>query len=260
MHTGNLEKVMHGVSFDAPRTVTPLVCVRCSLRDLCLPLGLMAGELDHPELQIGRRRKLTLGQSAFRAGDPFETLYVVRTGFLKTEMLAADGRSQVTGFQMAGEIFGLDGIGAGFHSSDAVALEDSEVCQISFPELEGLAEQVPSLRRQLHKIMSREIVRDQGVILMLGALRAEERLIAFLLNLSERFASRGYSPVEFHLRMSREEISSYLGVKVETVSRAFSYLRDAGLITVRKKHIRLLDVTALKVRLATPTASKSPRF
>lgn len=250
---------MHGVSSDSLRTAALVTCTRCTLRDLCLPLGLTEDELDHPELQIGKRRKLTLGQPAFRAGDPFEMLYVVRTGFLKTEMLAADGRSQVTGFQMAGEIFGLDGIGAGFHSSDAIALEDSEVCQIPFPELEALAEQVPALRRQLHKIMSREIVRDQGVILMLGALRAEERLIAFLLNLSERFASRGYSPVEFHLRMSREEISSYLGVKVETVSRAFGYLRDAGLIAVRKKYIRLLDVTALKARLTKPAASQGSR-
>ncbi|PKO83852.1 MAG: transcriptional regulator [Betaproteobacteria bacterium HGW-Betaproteobacteria-11] len=253
---------MHGLGsgFDALRTAPPVACMRCTLRDLCLPLGLMEDELDHPEIQIGKRRKLVLGQPAFRAGDPFEMIYAVRTGFLKTEMLAADGRSQVTGFQMAGEVVGLDGIGEGFHNSTAIALEDSEVCQVPFNELEALAEQEPSLRRQLHKIMSREIMRDQGVMLMLGALRAEERLIAFLLNLSERFASRGYSPVEFHLRMSREEISSYLGVKVETISRAFSYLRDVGLIAVHKKHIRLLDITALKARLATPATGKSPRF
>lgn len=249
---------MSEVSDNVPRSPALLPRGRCLLRDLFLLMGLTENELDHPDLRIGKLRKVAMGQLVFRAGDSFEMLYVVRTGFLKTEMLTADGLTQIIGFQMAGEILGLDGLSTGVYRSDAKAIEDSEVWQISFSELEVLAERIPALHRQLHKIISHEIARDQSVILMLGALRADKRLIAFLLDLSARLATRGYSPVEFHLRMSREEISSYLGVKVETVSRAFSYLRDAGLIEVSKKHIRLLDVAALKARLTSTPGSKEP--
>lgn len=230
---------------------------QCSLRDLCLPLGLAEDELSHADVLIGKRRKVARGQSIFRVGDPFESLYTVKTGFFKTEVLTEDGRNQVTGFQMAGEIFGMDGISTGIHSCDVIAIEDSEICLIPFAELEMLSVQIPTLQRHLHKIMSREIVRDQGVIMMLGAMRAEERVVAFLLNLSQRFAVRGYSPVEFHLRMSREEISSYLGLKIETVSRAFSHLREEGLIDVDKKHIHLFDVSALQALLAKSAAIKN---
>jgi CRP/FNR family transcriptional regulator len=213
--------------------------------------GLTEGELDHVDTLIGKRRKVARGQHLFRAGDPFEAIYAVKTGFFKTEVLTAGGLNQVTGFQMAGEIFGMDGISTEAHSCDAIALEDSEVCLIPFADLETLSVQIPALQRHLHKIMSREIVRDQGMMMMLGTLRAETRVVAFLLNLSQRFAARGYSPVEFHLRMSREEISSYLGFTIETVSRMLSQLRNAGLIAVQKKYIQLLDVPALKSLLAT---------
>lgn len=227
-----------------------IACSQCNLRELCLPLGLAEEELNHVDALIGKRRKVTRGQGLFRVGDPFEAIYAVKTGFFKTEVLTEGGLNQVTGFQMAGEIFGMDGISTEAHSCDAIALEDSEVCLIPFEDLEMLSVQIPTLQRHLHKIMSREIVRDQGMMMMLGTMRAETRVVAFLLNLSQRFAARGYSPVEFHLRMSRQEISSYLGLTIETVSRALSHLRDTGLITVQKKHIQLLDVPALKSLLA----------
>jgi CRP/FNR family transcriptional regulator len=94
--------------------------------------------------------------------------------------------------------------------------------------------------------MSREIVRDHGVMMLLGSMRAEERLAAFLLNMSQRFTARGFSPSEFHLRMTRDEIGSYLGLKLETVSRAFSRFQDEGLVAVQQKHIRILDTPGLK--------------
>ena len=161
-------------------------------------------------------------------------------------IILEDGRDQVTGFQMTGEVLGLDGISTEHHSCNAIALEDSEVCVIPFSRLEELSRQVESLQHQFHKIMSREIVRDHGVMMLLGSMRAEERLAAFLLNMSQRFNARGFSSQEFNLRMTREEIGSYLGLKLETVSRAFSRFQEDGLISVQQKHVLLLDAAGLK--------------
>ncbi len=147
---------------------------------------------------------------------------------------------------MAGEILGMDGISNDRHSCNAVALEDSEVCRIPFDTLESLASEIRSLQSHFHRVMSREIVRDQGVMMLLGKMRAEERLAAFLLNLSQRFTARGFSASEFHLRMTRDEIGSYLGMKLETVSRCFSRFQDDGLISVQQKHIRILYIPGLK--------------
>lgn len=232
-------------------------CAQCSLRELCLPLGLNEDELSQVDTLIGKRRKVARGQRLFRAGDVFESLYAVKAGFFKTEVLTENGRNQVTGFQMAGELLGIDGISTDMYSCDVIALEDSEVCLMPFYGLDAISGQLPSLQRHLYKLMSREIIRCQGVIVMLGAMRAEERVVAFLLNLSQRFAARGYSPVKFLLRMSREEISSYLGLTIETVSRVFSHLRETGLIDVDKKLIHLRNVAALKALLAKTTVAKS---
>ncbi len=231
-----------------------MTCSQCNLQELCLPLGLSEAELALVDNLVGGRRKIARGQSVFRSGDAFTAIYAVKLGFFKTEVLAEDGRHQVTGFHMAGEVLGMDGISTEAHSCDAVALEDSEVCLLPFSELEMLSGQVPTLQRHLHRVMSREIVRDQGMMMMLGSMRAEERVVAFLLNLSQRYVTRGYAAAEFHLRMTREEIGSYLGLKLETVSRAFSRLQDEGLIAVEKKHIRLVDVPRLRLLLAQAAA------
>ncbi len=236
-------------------SITPalkLACSQCNLRELCLPFGLSESDMVRLDRLIGGGRKLKRGQHLYRAGEPFESIFAVKAGFFKTDVLTEDGRDQVTGFQMAGEILGMDGIGTELHTCNAVALEDSEVCLIPFAELEMLSSQIRTLQHHLHKVMSREIVRDHGVMMLLGTMRAEERLAAFLLNLSQRFGARGYSPAEFHLRMTREEIGSYLGLKLETVSRAFSRFQDDGLISVRQKHIRILDIPRLKALLSPP--------
>jgi CRP/FNR family transcriptional regulator len=173
-------------------------------------------------------------------------LYAVRTGFFKTRVSSEDGRDQVTGFQMAGELLGLDGIGADRHTCDAVALEDSQVCVIPFERLEDLSREFSDLQRQFHKIMSREIVRDHGVMLLLGSMRAEERLAAFLLNLTERLQARGFSASAVVLRMTRGEIGSFLGLKLETVSRIFSKFQDDGVLQVKQRNVRVLDAAALR--------------
>ena len=223
----------------------PTHCGACNLREVCLPCGL-AGPSGAELLDglVYTRKRVKRGETLYRAGHGFEALYAVRSGFFKSRVVLPDGRDQVTAFHMAGEILGTDGIGTDSHTADVIALEDSEVCVIPYSHLEQ-----PELQRQLHKVMSRELVRDQGVMMLLGTMRAEERLAAFLLNLSQRFTARGYSPSEFHLRMTRDEIGSYLGLSLETVSRLFSRFQDESLITVQQKHVRILDIPGLRTMM-----------
>src|ERR1700674_2229026 len=187
------------------------------------------------------RKRVKRGETLYRAGEAFDSLYARRSGSFKSSAVLEDGRDQVTGFHMAGEIVGTDGIGTDRHTADLVALEDSEVCIIPYGRLEEAG-----LQRLLHKAMSRELVRDQGVMMVLGTMRADERLAAFLLNLSQRLVALGFSPSDFHLRMTRDEIGSYIGLSLETVSRLFSRFQDEGLITVQQKHVRILDIAGLK--------------
>ena len=230
----------------SPLNALKVACSACNLRELCLPVGLSEDELVSLDTLVSTRRSVKRGEALFRTGDSFQSLYAVRTGFFKTCVSSEDGRDQVTGFQMAGELLGLDGIGTDRHTCDAVALEDSQVCVIPFHDLEDLSREFSDLQRQFHKIMSREIVRDHGVMLLLGSMRAEERLAAFLLNLTQRLHMRGYSQSALILRMTREEIGSYLGLKLETVSRAFSKFQDDGVLEVKQRQIRVLDAEALQ--------------
>jgi CRP/FNR family transcriptional regulator len=221
-------------------------CATCSLRELCLPQKIGDGDMARVEQVVFARRRVKRGDSLFKAGDPFNALYAIRSGFLKTTVLNGDGREQVTGFQMGGELLGLDGIGSGSYNGNAIALEDSEVCVLPFALIEELGREIPAIQRNLHSVLSREIVRDHGVMMLLGSMRAEERLATFLLNLSRRFVRRGYSASDFHLRMTREEIGSYLGLKLETVSRLFSRFQGEGLIQIQGRAVKLLDPIALK--------------
>lgn len=221
-------------------------CTDCHLRELCLPSGLTGTELGRISELVYTKKRVKRNETLFRTGSDFQSLYAVRTGFFMMHALTEDGRDQVTGFKMAGEILGMEGIGTGSHQLDAVALEDGEVCVIPFAHLEALSSEVKGLQQQLHRIMSREMIQDQGIMMLLGGMRAEERVAAFLLSLSKRFLARGYSASEFHLRMTREEVGSYLGLKLETVSRVFSKLHDAGIIAVQQRHIRILNAEKLK--------------
>jgi len=221
-------------------------CQNCSLRELCLPVGLTADEMKQVDALIVNRTTLKKNDALYRAGDPFHALYAIRVGSLKTNMLVEDGREQVAGYHMPGDIIGLDGIGAERHGTEAIALENTEVCVLPFVNVEDLARSVPALQQNLHKVMSKEIAQEQSVMLLLGSMRAEERLAAFLLNLSERYRCRGYSATEYVLRMTREEIGSYLGLKLETVSRLFSRFQEEGLIQVQGRTVKLLDRGALK--------------
>ncbi len=226
--------------------VVKTACSNCNLRELCLPIGLEADELKKLDELVSTRRRLKRGDHLYRAGQTFESIYAIRSGFFKTDVLIEDGRDQVTGFQMTGELLGLDGISSELHTCNAIALEDSEVCAIPFSHLEGLSREIHTLQHHFHKVMSREIVRDHGVMLLLGSMRAEERLAAFLLNLTQRLQARGFSASALVLRMTREEIGSYLGLKLETVSRTFSKFQEEGILEVKQRDIRILDQNALQ--------------
>lgn len=225
-----------------------VVCSRCNLREICLPVGLTRDELESIDGRLVTvRRKLARGERLFQVGDRFDAVYAIWTGIFKTCVSSKDGREQVTGFQMGGELIGLDGIGTRRHEVDAVALDDAQVCVIPFAELEALALEVSSLQQQFHRFMSREIVRNHGVMLLLGSMNADERLAAFLLNLTQRQRARGFSGSAIVLRMSREEIGSYLGLKIETVSRTFSKFQSIGLLFVRHRQIQVVDPVGLQL-------------
>ncbi|MEP7330345.1 MAG: fumarate/nitrate reduction transcriptional regulator Fnr [Betaproteobacteria bacterium] len=230
------------VSLDALRTH----CADCSMRELCLPVGLAPPDVEALDAIVRKRVQVRKGETLFRNGGAFASLFAVRVGSFKTTVVTDDGREQIAGYHLPGDILGLDGVGNDQHASEAVALEHSEVCVIPFTQLEEVAHTLPALQHNLHRILGREISEDHRMLLMLGSMRAEERLAAFLLSLSERYARRGYSSTDFVLRMTRDEIGRYLGLKLETVSRLFSRFAAEGLIKVRGRNVEIVDKPMLK--------------
>ncbi|WP_066453774.1 helix-turn-helix domain-containing protein [Castellaniella caeni] len=216
------------------------------LNAICLPLGMARQDIAKMDELIKERIRLPKGGSLYRQGDAAEAIYGLRSGSMKTQIEDASGQVQITGFLLPGEILGMDGLMQSQQVSHAVALEDSEVCIIRLDEMDRLAPQLPSLNLQLRRLMSKEISRSHQQLLSLGSLRSEQRLAAFLLNLSQRLQVLGYSPYEFILRMSREEIGNFLGLTLETVSRLFSRFAREGLIRVQQREVHILDLTGLQ--------------
>lgn len=239
-------------------TTLRIGCSNCNLREVCMPLGLTLKDMETVEELVSARRRIRRGEALYRAGDYFNNLYVVRLGFLKSTVMSSDGREQVTNFFMAGEMIGLDGISSNVYSCDVVALEDTEVCVLPFDRVEQATTTIQTMGKHFQKLLSREIVRQHGVMLLLGSMHAEERLAAFLLSLSQRFENRGYSRSEFVLRMTRAEIGSYLGLKLETVSRVLSRFSHDGLIEVNQKHVRIFDPEGLRAIVSAVDLDHSP--
>lgn len=221
-------------------------CSTCSMQRVCLPDGLSPEEYERLDALICSTRTVRRGETLYRCGDPFQSLYAVRSGCFKTVVMHRDGNEQVTGFHLAGDTLGFDGVSADLHGCEAIALEDSVVCVIPFDPLELLCREVRTIQHHVHRLMSSEIVRESNLMMLLGTMSAEQRVAAFLLNLSTRMKARGYSPAQFVLRMKREEIGSYLGLKLETVSRMFSKLQKAGVVDARGKEVRILDQAELE--------------
>ena len=221
-------------------------CSSCCLRNACLPCGLGGTEMSRFDEIATAKHKIARGHSLYLVGDTFESLYAVRSGAFKTMSVSRHGDEKVTGFHMPGELLGLDAINSGNHSFNAVALEDSEVCVIPFQRLEKLALAMPALQHQLLRLLSSDISRDHGLMLLLGSMTAEQRVAAFLLSLSKRHHRLGFSATHFVLRMTREEMGNYLGLTIETVSRLMSRFQREGLIALKQRDIELRDVERLR--------------
>lgn len=221
-------------------------CGTCSLRELCLPMGLSDVDMDKLDQIVGRRRRIARDAALYRMNDPFVNLYAIRVGHFKTYQVNTSGAHHISGFQMTGELLGMEAISSNRYQCDAVALEDSEVCEIPFSQLEVLLTHVPIMLHHFHRMMSQEIAQDHTAMLQLGNLRAEQRFAAFLLNLSNRYKDRGYSATSFQLRMSREEIANFLGLTNETISRLLSQFKKMGWVTANNREIELLSIPNLR--------------
>lgn len=227
-----------------------MACQSCSLHELCLPLGLHGDDLDRLENIIKRSHPLKKNASPFHQGDKFHAIYAIRSGSVKTYTIADDGSEQITGFYLPGELVGLDAISEDNHPCTAKALETTSYCEIPFEQLEQLSGDLPSLRHQLLKIMSKEITHDANLLMLLGKKTADERLASLLLSLSARLKSRGFSATEFNLSMSRNDIANYLGLAVETISRLFTRFQEQGLIKVDGKYVQILKLDDLKAMIS----------
>lgn len=228
------------------RPCEPVSCAQCGIYRLCLPLGLVDPDPSLLDSVVRRKVLYKRGQTLFRPLDRFDYIYAIRSGSVKTAVKAPDGRMQITGFHVAGELLGLSALDTGCYGCEARALETTSVCKVEAERLEELAQQIPSIQYQMLRIMSGHIRRDEELILLLGKRSAEERLAEFLLGLSRRFASRHYSPTEFRLSMSRGDIGNYLGIAEETVSRILSRFQHAGLLAIDRRQVRLMDLGQLE--------------
>jgi CRP/FNR family transcriptional regulator, anaerobic regulatory protein len=214
-------------------------CGLCSFNRFCLPQGLADSDMSRLDQIIARRRRVGRDEQLFSMGASFGSLFAVRLGHFKTAQVNIHGEQQVTGFHMAGDLLGMDAIGSGLHNCSATALEDSEVCEIPFGRLQELAMQTPALMQQFHRVLGREIQREQAIMLFRGSMRADQRMALLLLNLGARYAARGYSSSTYQLRMSREDIGGYLGLTIESVSRLLARFRN-------NRDIRIIDRDSLE--------------
>ncbi|MES2820032.1 MAG: fumarate/nitrate reduction transcriptional regulator Fnr [Pseudomonadota bacterium] len=227
------------------RPHVPVHCKDCSLSGLCLPLSMELKDLDALDEIVKRGRPLKKGDILFHQGEAFGSVFAVRSGSLRTFSLSDAGDEQITGFHLPSELVGLSGMDSDVHPVSAQALETTSVCEIPFDKLDELTVQLPQLRRQLMRVMSREIRDDQQMMLLLSKKTADERIAALLINLSARFSARGFSANHFRLAMSRSEIGNYLGLAVETVSRVFTRFQQNGLIAAEGKDVKILDAIQL---------------
>ena len=223
-----------------------VACSECSLTDLCLPHGMEVDELEALEQFIKRLPPLQPGQHLYRAGDAGHSLFAVRSGCLKSYCTTEDGEEQVLGFTLPGELVGLDGLNNGRYASNSIVLETTSVCGLPYDQLETLCQDLPSLHRQVMRIVGKEISSYHQMLMLLGKRSAEERLASFLVSLSSRYKVRGLSATEFNLPMSRQDIGNYLGLAIETVSRLFAHFQEAQLLTVRRRQIVLKDLEKLQ--------------
>ena len=221
-------------------------CNNCRLNTICLPISLHIEDIDRLNSIVQRGKPLQRGDYLYRANDPFNAVYAIRSGAVKALTLSDNGEEQVTGFYLPGEVVGLDGIADNCYTNSVIALETSSICEIPFNRMEELSLQIPNLQRHFFQLMSREITQDQQIITLLSKSTAEERIAALLLSISSRNSRRQLSAQAFRLPMSRTDIGNYLGLTIETVSRIFTRLQKQAVITVDKKEIFINNMDQLR--------------
>lgn len=224
----------------------PADCRNCGAYNLCMSLWLKTGDTSLLERVVRRKQVLKRGDVLYRMGQPLDHIYVIRGGSVKTCISTEEGQVQVTGFHAAGELLGLNAIGTRRHQCEARAMGITSVCEVSVDQFEDLASKDPAIQYEIFKIMSAEIHHGQALLLLLGKHNAEERLAAFLLDLSHQFEKRNCSATEFTLSMSRSDIGNYLGIAEETVCRIFARFQDDGIISSEYRNIRLKNLARLQ--------------
>ncbi|WP_106477804.1 fumarate/nitrate reduction transcriptional regulator Fnr [Phytohalomonas tamaricis] len=222
-------------------------CQTCSLSALCLPLALEVNDIDQFNDIIRRRAPLKKGETLYCQGDSFTSVFAVRSGSLKQVSHDGAGDEQITNFYLPSELIGLDSIDEQAHPGYVIALETTAVCEIPFHHLDTLAAQLPKLRNQLFRSMSKEMSDDRRMLRLLSRKTADERLASFFINLAMRFERCGYSPYSFRLPMSRTDIGNYLGLAVETVSRILGRFQQQNMMTIQGREVHILNLEGLNL-------------
>lgn len=226
-------------------------CGECALSELCLPAGIDQADLERLDTAVRDKRMLERGDRLYRQGDSFHSLYVVRSGSLKTVVESDQGDAQILGFHLPGELIGVDALANDIHLCAAEALERTSVCELPYAQLQRVMEEVPSLQRQLMRVVSREVAAEQSHLVMMGRQQAQERLAIFLRCLSERYGRLSRDTVTLTLTMSRYDIANYLGLVVETVSRLFTRMEAAGVLAVNRRTVCILEPDLLAAMCGT---------
>jgi CRP/FNR family transcriptional regulator len=223
-------------------------CQSCSFSHLCLPVSLNKAELESLDGIIERKRPLHKTDKLVSYGDEFHSLFAVRSGSLKSYVSDKDGVEQIIGFHFPGDIIGFDALKDNKHASYTQALETAMVCELPYDTLDQMSIKFPKLRQQIIRFMSAEIKHDHDLMMLLNKRSAEERLLYFLNDLSQRFEERGFSAKQFNLSMTRNEIGNYLGLTLETISRLLTRFQKEELIKVDGKLISIVDFNGIKQR------------
>lgn len=224
---------------------SPVTCKDCGIYGLCREVNGPDVDLRLLETIVRNRKMFKRGELLYRIGEPLRAIYAIRCGSVKSYVLTNDGRMQITGFHITGELLGLGALAANHYTSEARVLETTMVCEVPIEVLDAYSEQIPTIRQQMLRIMSQEILDNQELMLLLGKKNADERLATFLLSFSRRFAKRSYSPTKYNLSMSRSDIGNYLGMAEETVCRVFTRFQEEGLLATERRQVQLLDMDRL---------------
>ncbi len=221
-------------------------CDSCSLKKVCLPNGLSTKEIDQLEIFVDKTVKIKKKDALYKASDNIGGIFAIKSGAIKTSISNADGQEQVLEFHLPGDMVGFDAFNSGVHSCDAIALEDTLLCKIEMDDFHDLCDRLPGLRKEMMHQLGKEIAHNQSLLLSLGQQQTDERLATFLLEMSAHFQSRGFSGKEFCIPMPRQDLSNYLGMAVETLSRIISRMTEDKIVKIDRRMVIITDLAKLE--------------